>query len=106
MKEIPIIIPYLADKFSKNNFQRMQINLFVWRNYLESKIDLKKKYTYNTQPKSIQISTESIRVDEITFMYSIFDCFKLSFNHISDVTIASKDIYEQLETLSGLAKKV
>ena len=52
------IIPYLASKFTENQFKRMQINLFIdqktW-NWDINDLDLD-KFT-GIQPKHIQIST-------------------------------------------------
>jgi len=56
---MPIIIPYLASKFTQDQFKRMQINLFasIERMATDIKFEKIKKFK-NIHPKYVQINTK------------------------------------------------
>jgi hypothetical protein len=98
------VIPYLAFKFTKNLFKRMQINLRFEHNYNRSlSIEGNKRLDEyrNILPKSITINGIIPEFGKMKLYSSI-----LSFSDINFKNLNSERQFEELLILSNLAKSI
>jgi glucan phosphorylase len=101
------VIPYLASKFTRDQFKRMQIKLSVFNHPdCEAGIDdFNIDQFKNILPKHIDIVEIDIDVDELKEAIQLFDPAVCSFSKVEVYVQLPRD-FELLQKLSDKAKYV
>ena len=83
-KELSKVIPYLASKFTRDQFKRMQINLVVFQKFdtIDGIDDLNIDQFKNILPKHIYINAINLDIDELKEAINLFDPAVCSFSQV------------------------